>query len=108
VPTVDIDSAYIGQGSITTVGTITTGTWHGTAIGTAYTDAQIVSVSGVTNRTTIGGTSTNPTVDISASYVGQASITTLGTIATGTWNGTSSRRPTPKRRSRRSPARRTA
>lgn len=27
-------------------------------------------------------------IDISASYVGQASITTLGTITTGTWNGT--------------------
>lgn len=28
------------------------------------------------------------TVDISASYVGQSSITTLGTVATGVWNGT--------------------
>lgn len=34
------------------------------------------------------GVSGNPTVDIDASYVGQTSITTLGTIATGTWQGT--------------------
>lgn len=31
-PTVDIDAAYVGQSSITTLGTITTGVWHGTAI----------------------------------------------------------------------------
>lgn len=34
------------------------------------------------------GVSGNPTLDIDAAYVGQASITTLGTITTGTWNGT--------------------
>lgn len=30
----------------------------------------------------------NPTIDISSSYVGQATIATLGTITTGTWTGT--------------------
>lgn len=34
------------------------------------------------------GVSGNPTFDISATYVGQSSITTLGTITTGVWNGT--------------------
>ena len=48
----------------------------------------VTSISGVLNRTTITGTAAIPIVDISATYVGQASITTLGTIATGTWNGT--------------------
>lgn len=33
------------------------------------------------------GVSGDPTFDISASYVGQSSITTLGTITTGTWHG---------------------
>jgi hypothetical protein len=33
------------------------------------------------------GVSGNPTVTISATYVGQTSITTLGTITAGTWNG---------------------
>lgn len=32
---VDIDTAYVGQASITTLGTITTGTWTGTAIAVA-------------------------------------------------------------------------
>jgi hypothetical protein len=42
------------------------------------------SVTGTTNRISVSGSG----VDISSSYVGQATITTLGTIATGTWNGT--------------------
>lgn len=39
----------------------------------------------VTNGNGVAG---NPTLDIDAGYVGQASITTLGTITTGVWNGT--------------------
>lgn len=41
-------------------------------------------VVGTSNRITVNADS----IDISASYVGQTSITTLGTVATGTWNGT--------------------
>ena len=40
-------------------------------------------VGGTTNRITV----TAGTVDIASAYVGQTSITTLGTITTGTWNG---------------------
>jgi len=41
-------------------------------------------VGGTTNRITV-----NPdSIDIASTYVGQTSITTLGTIATGTWQGT--------------------
>lgn len=47
----------------------------------------ITSVSGTTNRITSTG-GTTPVIDISANYVGQSSITTLGTIATGVWQGT--------------------
>ncbi len=47
----------------------------------------VTSVSGTTNRITSSGGST-PVIDISASYVGQSSITTLGTIGTGIWQGT--------------------
>jgi len=43
-----------------------------------------LNVVGTTNRISVLADS----VDISASYVGQTSITTLGTIATGTWNAT--------------------
>ncbi len=47
----------------------------------------VTSVSGTTNRITSTG-GTIPVIDISASYVGQTSITTLGTISTGVWGGT--------------------
>lgn len=47
----------------------------------------VTSVSGTSNRITSTG-GTTPVIDISASYVGQSSITTLGTITTGVWNGT--------------------
>ncbi len=47
----------------------------------------VTSVSGTTNRITSTG-GTTPVIDISAAYVGQSSITTLGTLTTGTWNAT--------------------
>jgi hypothetical protein len=43
-----------------------------------------LSVVGTANRITVSGS-----VDIASTYVGQSSITTLGTITTGVWNGTS-------------------
>lgn len=45
------------------------------------------SVSGTTNRITATPTTGNVVVDISAAYIGQTSLTTLGTITTGTWDG---------------------
>ena len=131
---VDISASYVGQSSITTLGTITTGVWNGTAVDATHggtnqttwatgdllyasgvntlaklaagsntqiltlaggvptwappaTSGTVTSVSGTLNRITSTGGAT-PVIDISASYVGQSSITTLGTITTGTWNGT--------------------
>ncbi len=49
---------------------------------------SVTNVSGTTNRITVATGTTTPVIDISASYVGQSSITTLGTIVTGIWNGT--------------------
>ncbi|KKK95178.1 hypothetical protein LCGC14_2675420, partial [marine sediment metagenome] len=147
--------------SLTTVGTIATGVWQGTSIGTTWTDAKVTSIvagtlidvsaatgdvtvnvdlselttsvtngdgdffvvvdaanaqskltkaninlSGMNNDsgwtsntgtvTSVSGTSSRisstggatPVIDIDAAYVGQTSITTLGTIATGVWSGT--------------------
>lgn len=48
--TIDISSSYVGQASITTTGTIGTGTWQATAIGTTY---------GGTGATTVAGAKTN-------------------------------------------------
>ena len=53
----------------------------------ATTAGTVSSVSGTLNRITSTG-GTTPVIDISASYVGQSSITTLGTITTGVWQGT--------------------
>jgi len=53
----------------------------------ATTAGSVSSVSGTLNRITSTG-GTTPVIDISASYVGQTSITTLGTIGTGIWQGT--------------------
>ena len=132
-PVIDIDAGYVGQASITTLGTIGTGTWQGTAVGPIYggtgqtsyltgdilyasaantlsklpaavngqvltlaagipswatpTTGTVTSVSGTANRITSTGGNT-PVIDIAATYVGQTSLTTLGTITTGTWNAT--------------------
>jgi hypothetical protein len=51
------------------------------------TVGTVTSVSGTASRISSTGGAT-PVIDIDAAYVGQASITTLGTITTGTWNGT--------------------
>lgn len=45
---------------------------------------NVLNVVGTTNRISVSADA----VDISTNYVGQASITTLGTITTGVWNGT--------------------
>ena len=44
----------------------------------------VTSVSGTANRITSSG-GTTPVIDIAATYVGQTSLTTLGTVTTGTW-----------------------
>lgn len=59
------------------------GTWATAASG----GGTVTSVSGTTNRITSTG-GTTPVIDISSSYIGQSSITTLGTISTGVWSGT--------------------
>ena len=50
--------------------------------GLTYADG-VLAVGGTTNRISVGSDS----IDISDNYVGQTSITTLGTITTGTWQG---------------------
>lgn len=64
---------------------------NGIIVKTGSSTAAVRAVSGTTNRVTVidgDGVSGNPTIDIASSYIGQASITTLGTIASGVWQGT--------------------
>jgi len=57
-----------------------------TSINANTTAAQVIA--GSLNRITVNSVTGTTTLDIDAAYVGQASITTLGTITTGVWNGT--------------------
>lgn len=45
---------------------------------------NVLSAVGVSGKISVGGTG----IDIDATYLGQTSITTLGTISSGTWNAT--------------------
>ncbi len=47
-------------------------------------NAGVISIGGTTNRITVS----DDAIDIASTYVGQNTITTLGTIGTGTWQGT--------------------
>lgn len=58
---------------------------------TAANTYTLRSLAGTASRISVtnpAGVAGNPTLDIDAAYVGQTSITTLGTIGTGVWNGT--------------------
>ena len=68
-------------------GTVLTTNGSGALSWTSAGAGTVNSVTGTLNRITSTG-GTNPIIDISASYVGQASITTVGTIGTGVWQGT--------------------
>ena len=89
--TVNFDSGFV----VSTDGTITVGTtgitWTQFSGAGSFEAGDGLSKSGTqvnvnvtSNRTAI----TADAIDISANYVGQSSITTLGTITTGIWNGT--------------------
>jgi hypothetical protein len=83
-----VNTAVTTLSSLASIGTVTTGVWNGSSIATTYTDAKVVSISGTTDKITIGGTATVPTITIASTYGGQSSIITVGTITTGTWTGT--------------------
>ena len=63
----------------------------GVLVQTAANTATVRTNTGTTNRIAVtngSGVSGNPTFDIDAAYAGQTTITTLGTVTTGTWGGT--------------------
>lgn len=76
------DVATFGNdGSLVVAGALSASNLSGTNTGNQTT-------AGTSNRISVTNGSTSPVVDIDAAYVGQASITTLGTVATGTWSAT--------------------
>jgi hypothetical protein len=90
---IDIDGGYVGQTSITTLGTVSTGTWQGSEVEVAYGGTGATNASDArTNLGLVIGTDVqayNSTLaDVAAgSYTGDDSITTVGTVSAGTWQG---------------------
>jgi hypothetical protein len=80
--------------SLTSVGTIVTGVWNGTAIaiangGTGATDAGAARTAlGLAIGTNVQAYNSTLAAVADGTYSGDDSITTVGTIAAGTWQGT--------------------
>jgi hypothetical protein len=86
---VGLDSTIVSS-SLTSVGTIGTGVWQGTSIGTSYTDAKVTSVSGSTGAVVDGDIDHDALANFASNeHFTQANITATGTVASGVWNGTS-------------------
>jgi len=104
-----LDATSLGSGvvssSLTSVGTIGTGTWQGSIIGPTYGGTGInngsktitlggnLTTSGAFNTTFTTTGTTNVTLPTSGTLVNSAvtalsSLGTVGTITSGTWNGT--------------------
>ena len=77
--TVTAGTGLTGGGSVALGGTITL---NATGSGT------VTNVSGTAGQIDVANGTTTPVISIDAAYVGQTSITTLGTISTGTWAAT--------------------
>lgn len=84
---IDIASTYVGQSSITTLGTITTGVWSGTIIspekgGTGVNNSSTITLGG--NISTAGAFSTSGAYAITLTATALTSVTlpTTGTLAT--------------------------
>lgn len=83
-----VDTMYRTAGVDSIYFTINGGAQRAIKDSTGGAGGTVTNVSGTTNRITVTNPTTTPVIDIAATYVGQTSITTLGTIATGVWNGT--------------------
>lgn len=59
----------------------------GTLSWQSLTSGTVTSVSGTAGQIDVATGTTTPVISIDTGYIGQSSITTLGTISTGTWHG---------------------
>ena len=80
---IDIASTYVGQSSITTLGTITTGVWNGTAIANANLANSTVSYGGVS--VALGASDATPAFNLSdaTAYTGDSSLVACGALNSG-------------------------
>ena len=89
-------STWAGSANLTTLGTITSGTWHGSAIGNSYLENSAITLAGTS--VSLGGSLTaaqlrsllsiNNVENVALStWRGSTYINTVGTITTGTWQG---------------------
>lgn len=81
-PTISIDAAYVGQASITTLGTITSGTWNGT-------DVAFANIAQGTARSVLGVTG-NATADLASIQSGATGQVLNSTATAVTWTATPS------------------
>ncbi len=73
---VDIASTYVGQSSITTLGTITTGTWTATAVGVAYGGTGATTAATARSNSNLAATSAG--FDTSDPVLARVSAKTIG------------------------------
>jgi hypothetical protein len=105
VDSIDIASTYVGQSTITTLGTVTTGTWNGSVIAGLYGGTGVansgktitlggnLTTSGAFTTTLTATANTSVTLPTTGTLVNTAvttlsSLTSVGTIGTGVWQGT--------------------
>src|SRR6056300_938448 len=82
---IDIASTYVGQSSITTLGTIGTGVWQGDSIANAYIDEDLTINGGTIDATPIGSTTTSSGAFTTLAASGQVTATaTTETSSTST------------------------
>lgn len=82
---IDIASTYVGQSSITTLGTIGTGVWQGDSIANAYIDEDLTINGGTIDATPIGSTTTSSGAFTTLTASGQVTATaTTETSSTST------------------------
>ena len=97
--TLKIKSTYVGQTSLTTLGTVGTGVWQGTAVADAYVANDLTISGGTVNSSIIGGSTpaagTFTTLTANTSLVGtlgtvtqnsvttMTGLTTIGTVVAG-------------------------
>jgi hypothetical protein len=85
----DETTARINALAITTVGTITSGTWNGSSISTTYTDAKVTSVTGTANQVIASSTTGAITLSLPQNIHTTATPTFGGLVLSGTGTGNS-------------------